>query len=510
MEEEIFMSRIKVVWTGEGTYPYSTGGVSTWADALMHELGNIDFTLIPIQMHPYIKVKFDIPTNVVEIINIPLWGVEEPVEYIRDMDSSVIYESKEKTKTSNTVKELEHTVVLLLDHVFREKDDLDALGDALYQFYEYFHIYDYHETFRSEEIWNIYKNYIMEHYKETTEDIPTVFDMIEGLRYLYRFFISLLPKLPEAPIYHSSAAAFCGLSCIIAKKKYGSKFLLTEHGVYMREQYLAASRNQMPFRIKEFLMGLITTVSKLNFHFADIVSPVCNYNARWEKKWGVDEAKLQVIYNGIDTNKFKVIEMEKTDDRPIVIMVARIDPLKDIETFIKTTQLVAKEIPNVLFKLYGPVVNEKYYHHCEELVKELGIENNFLFAGSTKSPQTAYNEGDVVMLTSISEAFPFVVIEAMACEKVVVSSDVGGTKEVLEGFGFVIKPKDYQGFSEKVIYVLKNPDIAREMGVDAREFILNGFTIEDMVENYGRVYKNLYNQYLEEKDEEWKLVAAEI
>ncbi|MDX1807966.1 MAG: GT4 family glycosyltransferase PelF [Sulfurospirillaceae bacterium] len=502
------MSRIKVVWTGEGTYPYSIGGVSTWADTLMHELKNIDFVLIPIQMHPYIKLKFDIPPNVVEIINVPLWGTEEPVEYIKQFEFSRIYASKIKTQMTNEIKTLEPVIILILDHIFRKKEDLDAMGDSLLQFYEYFQIYDYYETFRSVELWEIYKNYILNHYKDEKDDIPTVFDMIEGLRYLYRFFISMIPTLPEAQIYHSSAAAFCGLSCIIAKKKYGSKFLLTEHGVYIREQYLAASRNQMPYRTKEFLMGLITLVSKLNFHFADIVSPVCNYNARWEKRWGTDERKIHTIYNGIDTNVYRQFDVTKNEDRPTVVMVARIDPLKDIETFIKTAKLVAEVIPNVLFKLYGPVVDEKYFHFCQDLAKELNIEENFIFAGRTDSPQTAYNESDVVMLTSISEAFPFVVIEAMACEKVVISSDVGGTKEVLEGFGYVVKPKDYAEFADKVIYVLKNPDIARSMGMDARESILNGFTTEDIVDNYSKVYKNLYNEYMEEKEAEWKQVST--
>jgi len=493
------MGRIKIVWTGEGTYPYVTGGVSTWADILMHELKNIDFILIPIQMHPYVKLKFNIPPNVVDILNVPLWGTEEPIEYVRKIEFAKIYEAKIKTEVENNIEVLEPIMILVLDHIFRHKNDLDALGEGLYKFYEHFQIYDYYETFRSEALWNIYEGYILNHYEKVEEDIPTVFDMIEGLRYLYRFFISLLPTLPEAHIYHSSAAAFCGLSCIIAKQKFGSKFLLTEHGVYIREQYLAASRNQMPFRTKEFLMGLITVVSKLNFHYADIVSPVCDYNSRWEKKWGVDEKKIHTIYNGIDTNVFKQFKVEKEENRPTVVMVARIDPLKDIETFIRTAQLVAKEIPEVIFKLYGPIVDEKYYHYCQNLAKELNIEHNFIFAGLTNSPQTAYNEGDVVMLTSISEAFPFVVIEAMACEKVVISSDVGGTKEVLEGFGFVIKPKAYSEFAQKVIYILNHPDIALEMGHDAREYILNGFTVEDMVENYGRLYKNLYNEFKEKK-----------
>lgn len=498
------MSRIKVVWTGEGTYPYAVGGVSTWAHLLVHELKNIDFVLLPIQMHPYVKLKFDMPPNVVDIINVPLWGTEEPIEYIRQYEFSKIYKDKIKTQKEKNISVLEPIILLILDHIYRKKRDLDAVGEAIFTFYEYFQKYDYYETFRSAEIWEIYRNYILNHYKDEKENIPTVFDMIEGLRYLYRFFISLLPELPFAHIYHSSAAAFCGLSCIIAKKKYGSKFILTEHGVYIREQYLAASRNQMPYRTKEFMMGLITLISQLNFHFADVISPVCNYNSRWETKWGADKRKIHTIYNGIDTNRYYKFPVER-EDRPIVVMVARIDPLKDIETFIKTAEIVKKSIPNVLFKLYGPVVDEKYFNECQELVKQLKLEDNFVFAGRTDSPQAAYNEGDVVMLTSISEAFPFVVIEAMACEKVVISSDVGGTKEVLEGYGFVVKPKDYIEFADNVIYVLKNPEIAEQMGIEARERILNGFTIEDMVENYGNLYKKMYEEFKEQKEEiEWK------
>ena len=488
------MSRIKVVWTGEGTYPYVTGGVSTWADLLVHELRNMDFILMPIQMNPYNTLKFDIPQNVVELIGIPLWGTEEPVEYIKKVQFSKIYKAKLKTEDTQNINKLRPILTSLLQHIYREKEDLDELGEYLYQFYEYFQEYDYYETFRKEEIWYIYEEFYINHFKNQKEDIPSVFDMIEGLRYIFRFFITLLPTIPEAPIYHSSAAAFCGLPCIIAKKKFKSKFLLTEHGIYVREQYLFSSRNQVPYRTKEFLMGLITTISKLNYHFADVISPVCDYNQRWEIKLGAKESKIKTIYNGIDINRYKNLNIK--NEQKTVVMVARIDPLKDIETYIKTASLVLKEMPEVIFKLYGPVVDEKYYQKCKSLVKELNIEKNFIFEGKTSLPQNAYNEADVVMLTSISEAFPFVVLEAMACEKVVVSSDVGGTKEVLEGYGFVVKPKDYEGFSKNVCYILQNPKIAKQMGIEAREKVLLGFTIEDMIENYENLYRSLYQEFL--------------
>ncbi|MRJ01933.1 MAG: DUF3492 domain-containing protein [Epsilonproteobacteria bacterium] len=488
------MSRIKVVWTGEGTYPYTTGGVSTWADILIKELKNIDFVLIPIMMHPYMQNKYPIPPNVVEIINLPLWGTEEPVEYIRNIKFSKIYQAKVRTRESRDIERFRPILITILNHIYRKEEDYDKLGEMIYAFYEYFQEYDYYEIFRSEEVWEIYREYILSIFEGEEEKPPTVFDMIEGLRYLFRFFISLLPQLPRAEIYHSSAAAFCGLPCIIAKKRYGSKFLLTEHGIYIREQYLFSSRLQIPLRTKEFLLGLITMVSRLNYHFADVISPVCNYNKRWELRWGVDERKIKTIYNGIDILRFKKFQVAR-DERPTVVMVARFDPLKDIETFIRCAQIVSKTIPNVLFKLYGPVADEEYYRHCMALVDELQVQGNFSYEGPTTNPARAYNEGDVVMLTSISEAFPFAVIEAMACEKVVVSSDVGGTKEVLEGYGFTVKPKDYEMFSHYVIALLQNPQKARELGRRARAVIVQGFKTEDMVANYQKLYKKLAQEY---------------
>lgn len=483
--------KLRIVLAGEGTYPYEVGGVSVWAHLLIQNLEDMDFILMPIMMHPYVKIKYDIPANVIDILKVPLWGTEEPTEYVRTIPFSSIVYAKIRT-TENIIKEKFLPIFEnLLDHVYNKKEDMEELGDTFLEFYIFFQKYDYHTTFRSKLVWDTFKDKIAEIYADVEEDVPSVYDTVEALRYMYRFFITLLPPIPYADIYHSSAAAFCGLPCLIAKKLHGSRFLLTEHGIYIREQMLQASRVKMPLRTKEFLMNLITMVARLNYFHADVISPVCNYNKRWEVKWGANPSRIHTIYNGIDTDRFKRMDVSRSP-RPTVVMIARIDPLKDIESFIHTCALVAKQIPDVLFKMYGPKLDADYYDRCEALVDTLGIGGNFIFAGLTSNPAEAYNEGDVVMLTSISEAFPFVVIEAMACEKVIVSSDVGGTKEVLEGFGFVVKPKDYKQFAEKVLMVLNDKTMAEEMGIAAREHILNGFRIEDMVLNYRNLYQRLY------------------
>jgi len=491
------VNRIKVVWTGEGTYPFVTGGVSTWAHILISELRNIDFVLMPIQMNPYMSEKYNIPPNVKDIINVPLWGTEEPLEYVRRVNFSKIYKNKLITKKTDDLSVIEPVLWSLFEHIYGIKEDYEELGDYLLEFYEFFQKYDYYETFRKENIWRVYKKFLLKYFSNQ-KDMPTVYDVIEGLRYIFRLFITLLPQIPQAPIYHSSAAAFCGLPCIVAKKKFGSKFVLTEHGIYVREQYLFSSRNKVPTHTKKFLMGLISTISKLNYYYADVIAPVCKFNKRWELNWAkTDEKKINVIYNGIDIYKFSSIPIQK-ENKKVVVMVARIDPLKDIETYLKVAKLVTDKRDDVVFKLYGPVSDEEYYKKCKVLYEELNLKDKFIFAGPTSSAQKAYNEGDVVVLTSISEAFPFAVIEAMACEKVVVASDVGGTKEVLEGYGYVVKPKDYKEFAKHILEVIGDEKLAKEMGVAARERIINGFTIEDMTDNYEQLYKKLYMDYVNE------------
>jgi glycosyltransferase involved in cell wall biosynthesis len=481
-------NRLNVVLTTEGTYPYYRGGVSTWADISIKKLDDIDFRILAIMMHPYITINFKLPPNVLELINVPLWGTEEPTEYVSGLRFSEIFNRKLKTH-----KDIIETVTFIIQNIthaiYYKNPNLPEIGANLVQLYDIFQEYDYRSVFRSKFLWDFFYDTILDFYKDV-EEKPSVYEVVESLRWLYRFFISLLSPLREADIYHSSAAAFCGLPCVIAKIKKGSKFLLTEHGVYLREQYLFASREKMPVRTKEFFCGLVSLVSKLNYFFSDQVSPVCAYNKRWEVKLGTPEEKIKVIYNGIDTDLFRKMNVRR-DDRPTIVMVARIDHLKDIETYIKTCIKVKEKIPNVLFKLFGPIVEKDYYEWCKNLVTDLNLNGNFVFEGLSFTPEIANNEGDVVILTSISEAFPFAVLEGMACEKVVISSDVGGTSEVLEGHGFIIKPRDYHAFAEKIIYVLEHPSEAAEIGIEARQRVLNGFRIDDMIRKYRETYHSL-------------------
>src|SRR4028118_2061406 len=82
--------------TAEGTSPYARGGLSPWCDALLRNTPDVRYALLPIMMNPHIGARFDPPVNVRDIINVPLWGIEEPSEFAPGTIFAQLYEKKRR------------------------------------------------------------------------------------------------------------------------------------------------------------------------------------------------------------------------------------------------------------------------------------------------------------------------------------------------------------------------------------------------------------------------------
>jgi glycosyltransferase involved in cell wall biosynthesis len=363
---------------------------------------------------------------------------------------------------------------------------------------DYFRAHDYNETFKAPATWRLFREEMEAHSRRMVAEsplpgpehqLPSLFDLTESLRWLYRFLIVLNVRTPRVSVTHATAAAFCGIPCITAKVRSGTPMILTEHGVYLREQYLFLSRFRRLFFCKQFLLNLIIAVVRANYHFADVVAPVCHYNTRWEVAHGTPQQKIRVIYNGVDPDVF--VAAPKLSGELHVVATARIDPLKDIETFLRVAARVRETHPNVRFTVHGAVADEPYYRRCLTLRSRLGLDGAVQLGSATSDVVGAYRDADVVLLTSISEAFPYSVLEAMACEKAVVASDVGGVGEALEGCGVLVKPRDDETFAAEVRALLDNRPQRLRLGAKARARVLEEFRLDHAIANYLALYRDL-------------------
>ncbi|MDP5231331.1 MAG: GT4 family glycosyltransferase PelF [Cellulophaga sp.] len=488
--------KIQVLLITEGTYPYNTGGVSTWAHSLCSDVRNVDYTLYAINAVVESKTQYPITPSVKKIIQVPMWSPEEPFDCVDyDVKYSKILNSRENTTELKIANEFCPVFEKFINEIYAEKHSVKILDDCFKAMWKFFQSYDYKITMTSEAVWNSFGKIIKANLNQTELEAITLEHLTTGMRWIYRFLIPIAIDVPKVDISHITISGIAVLPALALKYKYNTPMMVTEHGVFIRERLIAISASDYSYFLKKMLINFSECITKLVYHHSEIIITVNKFNMTWEKYYGADVNKIKVIYNGVDPNFFKPGEKPShLKNIPTVVAAARIFDLKDILTMIQTANVVRKTIPNVQFFVYGnkDAVPE-YTDECEALIKELGVENNFFLKGFHDRPELLFAEGDISILTSISEGFPYTVIESMSCGIPVVATDVGGVSEALDdSCGFICKPKDYNEIAEKVITLLQNEQLRRFMGENARKKIIENFTIENFISAFEDTYEELH------------------
>ena len=490
---------LSVLFCTEGTYPFFPGGVSSWCQTLIEGLEDIDFHIISVIGNQNVEILYDLPPNVKSLYAVPLWNIEEPFGYTNGC--TIKHAKLKKSKTSEAIIEDKFIPLFIhfLDGIENKNINLFDYALIFSEMNSYFENYDYSNTMLSKPVWETFKKTIYEKYVKyntiySNDEIPTLYDLTTCMQWLFHLLIVLNIPIPRTDLVHSSVAAFTSLPGIISKLRYKVPFLLTEHGVYLRERYYAISVSDIPYFSKRFLINLTSLIARLSYEMADQISPVCKFNTKWEKYFGADENKIKVIYNGIDPNVFVPMRKpHKFKEVPVVTVVGKVVPFKDIESAIKAAKIVKDRFPNVLFLEYGSLDEDvDYYNKCKKLVKDLNLTETFIFKGhKTNNPYEIYNQGDITLLTSISEGHPYTIIESLSCERPVVATDVGGIPEVLEGCGLIVQPKDYEAMAQAIIELLNNRELSEELGKKGREKVKKEFDIEKNLRLYEISYRSL-------------------
>jgi len=497
---------ISVLLTTEGTYPFFEGGVSTWCNVLIDQLRDIDFTLLSLTAQPGLQLAYQLPSNVVQHLPLPLWGTAGANELRYEVGWRDLQRMRGRLSQRVSRTAFAQAFDLLLTGLLSQHGTLEQVGEGLRRMALFFETHDYDATFRHHMAWSMFQSHIAGCAEALVEDLgdarsarpanqhqqPSLLETAEALRLLYRWLTPIAMPLPEVHLVHASAAGLASLPGIVAKLQRGTPLLLTEHGVYLRERYLAwAGAQASPF-VKLFATRVTRRLVELTYATADLIAPVSAWNMRWEQRLGATPDRIVPIANGVDPERFAPQPMPDST-QPTLVWVGRIDPLKDLLTLIDASALIRDAIPNARVLLFGkaPPGNEAYDAACRARQRELGLEQTVQFMGFAKSPQDAYAQGHAAVLSSISEALPFSVIEAMFCGRPVVGTGVGGVPEVIGDAGRVVLPRDPQGLAAACIELLSAPEACAALGMRARERALARYTLQRAVSAYRATYRQL-------------------
>jgi glycosyltransferase involved in cell wall biosynthesis len=225
--------------------------------------------------------------------------------------------------------------------------------------------------------------------------------------------------------------------------------------------------------------------------FADAVIANSEAGRRHAVAIGYPPAKITVVPNGIDSARFhpdahKRAEMRAAWHAPegvkLIGVVARFDPMKDHETFLRAAALVAaKSAENVRFVLIGTGEQPA----LAALSRELGIADRVLMVPLGGDVVAMENALDVTVSSSyMFEGFSNAVAESMACGTPAVVTDVGDSRRIVGDDRFVVPPRNPQLLAEAILRML---DGLPEMQAKVRQRIVSEFSVENLVERTERV-----------------------
>ncbi len=417
----------------EGTYPFVRGGVSGWVHQLIEGLPEFDFSLVYLGAEPVAQeeARYTLPPNVRDL----------RCHYL--MDGAELRELTERPGDpayfSDSAK---------LHEWFRspegepENDWLDRVvlqggqknGACTRDF------------FRSKAAWA----QISESYARycPNASFQSYFWSVRNMHTPLMKLAAIARTIAPSSVIHTLSTGYAGLLGAMLKQRTGRPLILTEHGIYTKErrielQSMFLSEQQGWFtpipesgmeHHNEAWVRLFEGIGRLVYAAADPIITLYEKNRERQIRDGAHPARTNIIPNGVDIARFAPLRACRPEKTPMVLgLIGRIVPIKDIKTFIRTVGVLTNKLPEVQGWLIGPEEEDPgYVDECKALVKSLRLEEHIRFMGFQKIEDVLPQLG-LMVLTSISEAFPLVILESHASGLPVLATDVGACRDLIDG-----------------------------------------------------------------------------
>jgi len=217
----------------------------------------------------------------------------------------------------------------------------------------------------------------------------------------------------------------------------------------------------------------------------------------------VPEDKIAIIPNGIDLSEYAELppkgvfkkKFNIPEDKKIILYLGRIHITKGIDFLVRAYAYLINEMhfKDAVLVIAGP--DDGYLKEVRELTDRLGVSKRVLFTGPLygRDKLEAYVDSEFYVLPSRYETFPMTILEAYACGKPVIASNIGGLRELVDDgkTGLLIDVGDVDQLARAIFSLLNNEVEIKEMGSMGRQYVKSNFSIEKVVEKLEKVYEEV-------------------
>jgi len=488
----------------EGAYPYVPGGVSSWIDWLITSQPQTSFSVVALLPRPTgQKPRYRRPPNVIGFQNV----------YLQDFGSRPIKRLRVPASTTALAEALsELTTVGGSRSLAGVQRQLSVITRTL----------PLPVLFNSPIAWRL-----VEEMYRIEMPFASFLHYFWGWRaILGGLFATLDCPLPPARIYHTISTGYAGVLAARASIETGRPALLTEHGIYTNERRIELlmaewvadtvdkghALDDPRFDLRDMWVRAFEAYARTCYEACAEVVTLYGDNQRAQLVLGADSHRLKVIANGIDPSRFAAVTPAPDGGIRVIALIGRVVPIKDVKTYIRAAKHLAVRLPALKAYVIGPTdEDEAYAEECRQLVRDLGLEAIVEFTGAVDIVQYMPRI-HVVVLTSLSESQPLVVLEAGAAGIPFVATNVGSCREIIEGRrdefpplgrgGIVTDVVDDRAIADAVWSLLTDSALRRQYGETLRARVTGIYTSVKAAE----AYRELYARHL--KDELWVVNSA--
>ena len=269
----------------------------------------------------------------------------------------------------------------------------------------------------------------------------------------------------------------------VAAKLTGIPMIGTLHGkVYFTEKRSRIKAYKLAISLSSYFIAVSRDLKKYLIESLDLKR----------------DDKILTIYNGIDIDKYRIEtypndlaeDLDIRPGMPVIGTVGSLFEVKGLEYLLEATQIVKETVPELRLLITG---TGRLENELKALAGELGIAETVKFLGFRGDIPKLLNLMDVYICSSVSEGLSLSILEAMACGRSIVATDVGGNPELItEGIsGFLVPSRDPLALAQKVIQLLHDRELRSRLGGAGRQIVEEKFSLETMMQNYYKLYGKL-------------------
>lgn len=304
------------------------------------------------------------------------------------------------------------------------------------------------------------------------------FGLLKSIYFIKKTTLDFKPDIVHAHMFH--AIIITRIARIFSKIP---KLISTSHCINEMRKY-----SMFFYRLTDHLTDLSSNVSKMAYD-------------EYIKKSAWPKFKSIVVENGVDVDYFSFSEnarcrirssLKINDDTKVILAIGRLVEEKNYPLLINSFAQLCKNNENVKLLIIG---SGPQMHQLLNLSHKLHVFNNLIFLGEQFNVVEWISACDIFILTSNFEGFGLVIAEAMACERIVVATDCGSIKNIVNQAGFIVDKDDINTLVNKLNEALVlEQNICIEIGKKAREQIIKNYSLKSVADKWRKIYFNLNKQ----------------